>query len=336
MKPHRAWKSIADGASLGRLAVLVTTVMPLAWQTQVPPAYVHLAEFQVLADEHGDRAAGHPGYEAAARYVEQELGEAGYESHRQYFTVEYRGEDIETFNILAEAEAHDGEAGTQDDDTVIMMGAHLDGVPGSPAINDNASGAAALLEAAKTLSAQVDTTTTVRFAWWGAEEYPRSPGSRHYVEDLAENDSEALEDIAAYVNVDMVASPNPVIGIYDALEADPGLEVPDGSTEVMEVFTDYFESRDQLWIPTGWNFLSDQVVFIENDIAVGGVFTGSDEEKSDQQARLFGGEARRPRDPNYHQPGDDLSNIDLAALDTMTDAITYAATALAGDDSALE
>jgi aminopeptidase S len=336
MKPSRAWKAIADSTSLGRLALLAATAMPVAWQTQVPAAYVHLAEFQALAEEHGDRAAGTPGYEAAAQYIEQELEDAGYESHRQYFTFEYRGEEIESFNILAETEAEDGEAGAADDDTVIMLGAHLDGVTGSPGINDNASGAAALLEAAKTLSAQEGTTTTVRFAWWGAEEYRRAPGSRYYVEDLAENDSEALENIAAYFNVDMVASPNPVIGVYDATEADSGLEVPEGSVEVMEVVTDYFEARGQPWMATTWNMNSDQVVFVENDIAVGGLFTGDSGRKTSQQARLFGGTAGQPADPNYDQPGDDLGNVDLAALETMTDAVTHAATALAQDASALE
>lgn len=336
MKPSRAWKAIADSATLGRLALLATATLPLAWQAQVPAAYVHLAQFQALAQEHGDRAAGTPGYEAAAQYVEQELADAGYESHRQYFTFEYRGEEVESFNILAEAEAEDGETGAADADTVVMLGAHLDGVPGSPAINDNASGAVALLEAAKALSAQEGITSTVRFAWWGAEEYRRSPGSRHYVEDLAEDDSEELESIAAYLNVDMVASPNPVIGVYDATDTDSGLEVPDGSVEVMEVFTDYFDARDQPWVPTDWNFVSDQVAFVENDIAVGGLFTGSDERKSPREARLFGGEARRPRDPNYHLPGDDLGNVDLDTLETMTAAVTHAANALAQDSSDLE
>ena len=33
----------------------------------------HLEAFQDIADEHGDRGAGTPGYEASARYVEQTL-----------------------------------------------------------------------------------------------------------------------------------------------------------------------------------------------------------------------------------------------------------------------
>lgn len=300
-------------------------------QAQGLAAYEHLEQFQALAEEHGDRATGTPGYEAAAQYVEQQLESAGYQSSRQYFTFEYRGEEIESFNIIAETDE-------RSDENVIMIGSHLDGVRNSPAINDNGSGSAALLQAAKELSHQDDINNKVRFAWWGAEEFPDRPGSKHYVEDLAENGSSELGAIAAYLNVDMVASPNPVIGVYDARDSDrrSGLEVPEGSRKIMAFFTDYFDSRGQPWMATEWNKSSDQVAFVKADIAVGGLFTGSAASKSDSQARLFGGTAGQPRDPNYHQPGDDLSNIDPEALSIMTDAITHAATTLAQDCSALK
>ncbi|NMR30413.1 M28 family peptidase [Crystallibacter degradans] len=296
-------------------------------QPQATTAYEHLEEFQAIADEHGDRAAGTSGYEAAAQYVEQQLASAGYQSSRQYFTVEDHGEEFESFNIIAET---DGGS----EDNVIMLGAHLDGVQNSPAINDNASGVAALLQAAKELSQRDEPKNKVRFAWWGAEEFREPIGSEHYVEDLA--DSGELDDIAAYLNFDMVASPNYVIAVYDARESDTWLEVPDGSRQIMEFFTDYFDSRDQPWVTTGWNFDSDQRAFIEEGVAVGGLFTGSNERKSRKQANIFGGEAREPRDPNYHTSGDDISNVDQEALSIMTDAITHAATSLAEDSSALE
>ena len=78
----------------------------------------------------------------------------------------------------------------------------------------------------------------------------------------------------------------------------------------------------------------NQVAFAEADIPVGGLFSGSNETKSSREARLFGGEAGVPRDPNYHQPGDDLDNVDPDTLDLMTDAITHAATRLAQDTGA--
>jgi Zn-dependent M28 family amino/carboxypeptidase len=298
-------------------------------QVHMAPVYEHLQRFQALADEHGDRALGTEGYEAAAVYVEEQLASAGYRTTRQYFTFERRDEEYESFNIIAETEGGN-------DEEVIMLGAHLDGVRDSPAINDNASGAAALLEAAKELGRRDGINRTVRFAWWGAEEARRSPGSRHYVEELAEEDSGALEDIVAYLNFDMVASPNPVVGVYDARDTGADLDVPEGSLEIMQFFTDYFDARGQPWVATDWNFDSDQVAFAREDVPVGGLFTGADERKSGREATLFGGRAEAPRDPNYHRPGDDIENVDLQTLDLMTETITHAATTLAEDSTALK
>ncbi|GAB3714078.1 M20/M25/M40 family metallo-hydrolase [Mariniluteicoccus flavus] len=49
----------------------------------------HLAAFQKIADTHGDRAAGTPGYEASGAYVEKTLRAAGYTTKRQYFDFVY-------------------------------------------------------------------------------------------------------------------------------------------------------------------------------------------------------------------------------------------------------
>jgi Zn-dependent M28 family amino/carboxypeptidase len=338
-KRHRRRRRIAIAAIAGFSAVtllltLVTAIGLLDLSEPPPPqdlgAYAHLEAFQALADEHGDRAAGTAGYEAAAEYVEQQLESAGYRTSRRYFTVERSGEEFETFSVIAETAG--GSA-----DNVIMLGAHLDGVLDSAAINDNASGVAALLVAAEQLSERDEPTNKVRFAWWGAEEFRGTPGSRSYVEDLAENDGDELDNIAAYLNFDMVASPNHVIGVYDAQESngDSENDVPDGSLEVMEFFTDYFDARDQPWVPVSWDIVSDQVAFTEEAVAVGGLFTGSSERKTARQADLFGGAADRPRDPNYHTSGDDISNVDREVLAIMTDAITHAAISLSEDSSAL-
>ncbi|MCY1158987.1 MAG: family metallo-hydrolase [Citricoccus sp.] len=280
-----------------------------------------------MAEEHGDRAAGTPGYEAAAQYVEQQLESAGFNSTRQYLTVYDDGEEFETFNIIAETEQGS-------DEEVIMLGAHLDGVPGGPGINDNASGAATLLEAATELGAQDTVTNRIRFAWWGAEEFRRPYGSRHYVRELEDEDE--LDSVLAYVNVDMVASPNPVIGVYDAQDTDASMDIPEGSVKIMRFFADYFTARDQPWVATDWDMVSDQRPFVRADVPTGGLFTGSGERKSRREAGVFGGTAKAPRDPNYHTPQDDLDNVDLETLEIMTGAITHAATTWAQDSSSLE
>ncbi|MFZ3454175.1 M28 family peptidase [Arthrobacter sp. 7Tela_A1] len=59
----------------------------------------HLEAFQAAADANGgNRAAGTPGYEATAQYVEKQLRKAGYEPFRQAFTYEQfiiNGESLE-------------------------------------------------------------------------------------------------------------------------------------------------------------------------------------------------------------------------------------------------
>lgn len=331
------WRALGELTTLGRMALAAGTAAVATLQSHVPAAYDHLEQFQAIADEHGDRAAGTEGYEASAEYVERELQRAGYETSREYFTVETRDEEFESFSVIAEVEGGD-------EDTVVMLGAHLDGVPGTAAINDNASGAAALLETAQRLAQDGTPENTVRFAWWGAEEIRGYPGSTDYVEDL-EDDGD-LDSLAAYLNFDMLASPNYVVGVYDprtaARETDDeddeysGLPVPEGSQAVMEVFTEYFAAAGQAWVPTSWNIESDQVAFAEAGVPVGGLFSGSGEDKSEAEAELFGGLAGAPRDPNYHRPGDDLDNVDRQVLELMTEAMTHAATTLSQDAGALE
>jgi Zn-dependent M28 family amino/carboxypeptidase len=291
---------------------------------EAPVVFEHLRALQGLADQYGDRAAGTRGYEAAAQYVEQQLAEAGLRSTRQHFSFKDGGRTIETFSVLAETEAGRG-------DHVVMIGGHLDGVPGAPAINDNGSGVAAVLEAAKALSGRPDLVNKVRFAFWGAEEFSKSYGSRHYVKDLAKNNKEELRRIAAYLNFDMIASPNPIFAVYDARDSDADNDVTPGSTQIMDLFTGYFDSLNLPWTTTDWDYDSDQVAFVKRGVAAGGLYTGDDEKKSNKEARLFGGAAKRACDPNYHSAGDDIRNVDISTLRLMTEAILDVVTRLAGD-----
>ena len=75
---------------------------------------------------------------------------------------------------------------------------------------------------------------------------------------------------------------------------------------------------------------------LEAGVPVGGLFTGSNEDKYESEATRFGGRADAPRDPNYHRPGDDLDNVDRHALEVTTEAITHAATTLSRDAGTLD
>ncbi len=91
----------------------------------------------------------------------------------------------------------------ENDDNVVMAGAHLDSVQAGPGIQDNGSGSSGLLELAEQLS-KVQPENTLRFAWWGAEEAGLL-GSRAYVNGLSQAERDR---IALYLNFDMIGSPN--------------------------------------------------------------------------------------------------------------------------------
>jgi Zn-dependent M28 family amino/carboxypeptidase len=233
---------------------------------------------------------------------------------------------IETFNIIADTP-------TGDRANTVMLGAHLDSVPEGPGINDNGSGSAAILEIAVQLAASGDLNNRVRFAWWGAEEIGLV-GSQHYVDSL---DDQAKDEIATYLNFDMVASPNYVISVYDADQSsyEAPVEVPEGSVQTEDAFTSYFDEIGQPWVDTAFDGRSDYDAFIAADIAASGLFTGADDVKTADEVALFGGTEGIAHDPNYHSAGDDLSNIDDTALGIMIGAMAHVTAELANDVSAI-
>ncbi|WP_260300736.1 M28 family peptidase [Rathayibacter sp. PhB152] len=235
--------------------------------------------------------------------------------------------DTDTFNIITETPGGDH-------DNVVMLGAHLDGVPEGPGINDNGSGSATLLETAVQLADAGETTNAVRFAWWGAEEVGLV-GSYTYVDSLSE---EEAGDIATYLNFDMVASPNYVVSVYDANEStfEAPVEVPAGSIATEKAFTDYFDSIDQPWIDTAFDGRSDYDGFISAGIPASGLFTGADDIKTEEEAALFGGTVGIAHDPNYHSAGDDLANINQEALGITSKAIAFVTASFAEDTSAID
>lgn len=236
---------------------------------------------------------------------------------------------VETFNIIADTP-------TGRDDNTVVLGAHLDSVPEGAGINDNGSGSAAILDVAVKLAAAGELNNQVRFAWWGAEEIGLL-GSYHYVDDLALNNPDELDEIATYLNFDMVGSPNYVMSVYDANEStyEAPVEVPEGSIATESVFTDYFDSIDQPWIDTAFDARSDYDGFIAYGIPASGLFTGADDIKTAEEAAIFGGVVGEQHDQNYHSPGDDISNIDEGILDVSVKAIAFATASLANDTSAV-
>lgn len=215
---------------------------------------------------------------------------------------------------------------------VVMVGAHLDSVPEGPGINDNGSGVAAVLETAVQLGNSPNVHNAVRFGFWGAEELGLI-GSRNYVESL---DTDALKDIALYLNFDMLASPNPGYFTYDgdqSLPADSRGQpvVPEGSAGIERTLVGYLQSAGKPAQDTSFDGRSDYDGFTLAGIPAGGLFSGADANKSDAQAKLWGGTANEPFDPNYHKKTDTLDHIDRTPLGINGGGVAYAVALYARD-----
>ncbi len=87
----------------------------------------------------------------------------------------------------------------QDGECRVVAGGHYDSVPAGPGANDNASGAATVVEMARVLAADGE-FDDVCFVLFGAEEIDLI-GSAHFVESLTPVEQETLE---AMLNFDMV------------------------------------------------------------------------------------------------------------------------------------
>ncbi len=217
-----------------------------------------------------------------------------------------------TENIIAESPSgNDGE--------VVMVGAHLDSVIEGPGINDNGSGSAAILEVAENLR-RVNPRNTVRFALWGAEENGLI-GSQYYVDNL---DDQQSQDIALYLNFDMIGSPNFFQGVYDGDGSGFGIPGPPGSEAIEAQFEDFYADRGLASQPTEFSGRSDYGPFIAVGIPSGGLFTGAEGIKTEEEAALYGGTAGVAYDPCYHQACDTFDNVSLEALDVNADAVALA------------
>lgn len=142
-------------------------------------------------------------------------------------------------------------------DEIVVVGGHLDSVPGSPGANDNASGVAAILEAARLL-AEVPTFRTIRFIAFGAEEVGLL-GSQYYVQHRTGT-------VVGMINLDMVGN-GPQLLIGNSA----------GSRGLLDV-AERVAGRLDIRVRRLRLDRSDHVSFEQAGVPVVFLFTGDDEE----------------------------------------------------------
>ncbi|KAF2824311.1 Zn-dependent exopeptidase [Ophiobolus disseminans] len=208
---------------------------------------------------------------------------------------------ITTNNVLATSKC--GDKSNQ-----LWLGAHTDSVGAGPGINDDGSGTVGILNVAKSL-AKYNVKNAVSFGFWSGEESGLL-GSTYFVESLS---PEAALKIRAYLNFDMIASPNYVHQIYDGDGSAYGLSGPAGSADIEAFFEGYFKDLNIPSNATEFNGRSDYGPFLDANIPAGGTTTGADEIKTVAEQAIWGGVAGEILDQNYHQAADNVTNLNQDA-----------------------
>lgn len=224
-----------------------------------------------------------------------------------------------TFNLIADTKYGD-------EDNVVMIGAHSDSVLAGPGINDGASGTISLLEIATAL-ANFNVTNKVRFAWFSGTEEGLL-GSEFYLSSLAPAN---VSQIRAYLNYEVLASPNFAYQVYDNDNED---DSPLGTAEIVDVIADYFTAKGANYTVAPLDGTGDYNAFVKAGIPCSGVTTGGDGIKTPDEAALFGGIAGQAYDPCFHGLCDDITNLNMPAwlFNTKLAAHTVATFALSMDD----
>jgi Zn-dependent M28 family amino/carboxypeptidase len=196
---------------------------------------------------------------------------------------------------------------------VIMLGGHLDSVAAGPGINDDGTGVAFLLELARQAQRlHLRPAAALRFGFWAAEEEGLY-GSEAYVRSLDPAQRRAID---AYLNFDMLGSPNGVRYVYS-------------HEPLQRIFLAWFRAHGLATRPTEPGDRSDHAAFAAARIPVGGLYAGADETKTEAQWRDFGGIVGVLDDPNYHTRRDRFSNVDPVILGQLARGGAFVATRLA-------
>lgn len=197
------------------LACLLLCALPpcllCADPSRTPDLARALAHTRHLCAAIGPRPAGSPAEARAVGYVASQLTAMGYAPQKQAVKL---WDGRTSANVSATLPGSE---------RLVILGAHLDTVPGSPGANDNAAGVGVLLELARYLKQQPP-GVTVRFVAFCSEEtqyrnrrlaQPCATGARVYVRSL---DAATRSRLAVMVNLDMVGAGTPLLNVGDMSE----------------------------------------------------------------------------------------------------------------------
>ena len=157
---------------------------------RVEPQELNTSLQQIIGERSPFRGQRHLG--SVENYIERRLHSYGLKVESDAFT--YWGKSYR--NLIASAGPERGRP-------LVILGAHFDSVEGSPGADDNASGVAVLLEAARILS-QLRLRSQVLFCAFNLEELNMA-GSTHFAKRLKSEEA----NVGAMVSLEMVGFTDP-------------------------------------------------------------------------------------------------------------------------------
>jgi aminopeptidase YwaD len=228
---------------------------------------------RVLAGRIGPRPAGFGGYRRAAQVVMEELEGYGYETSRMGFAS---SPGIRSANVIGRWPGGGSHS--------VLIGAHLDTVPGSPGANDNGSGVATMLELARYFAGRPE-AASVRFVAFGAEEY--QPNGKHHLGSAAyvrRMDASERSELDVMVSADMIGKARPFIVGWMGVGPRAGVRAVVSAARRVDVAARGRKLPD-------W---SDNGPFERAGMPAAFLWTGSE--------------------PNHHEPTDRVSNVSRRSL----------------------
>ena len=166
----------------------------------------------------------------------------------------------------------------------------------------------------------------VRFTFWGSGAVGQE-GATKYVRGLA---AEPLNDIALYLDFDILGSPNAGFFTFDGDQSgQPNPEipleaVPAGSAGLERTLAGYLYLAGKRPADMSMDLGSGYGPFLTAGVPVGGISTGTSQRKSPLQARLWGGQVGVAFDPARGPSGDTVEQLNRAALAVTGPAVAFA------------
>lgn len=211
-----------------------STGTPAGCGTATATALAQCVDADAIADDVGFiadiRTPGSPHWLAVQELCVDRLTMLGYDVELQQYAT--------GVNVIGRL------AGTETPDEVVLVGAHYDHIPDCMGADDNATGVAGVLEAARVLATADARPRTVAIACWDEEELGLV-GSTAWVEE----GQAAGETVVAYLNYDMIG--------YASAEPDTQL-IPTGFDAVFPEQYGQVEANE---------FRGDFVLVVADDLA---------------------------------------------------------------------